>query len=218
MNARGAGRRVLVVEDEFVIALEIEDVLLRAGYEMVGPASSAEEAERLAREEPLDVAVLDVGLHGAPAFRAADALADRGVPFLFLTGYSPETLPGRFRGRAVLGKPYEAARLPAALAAAIRDEGVRRLARDLGARGPARRPGGAALGRGRGGAPRRGDGGHRGDLVTGVALCPWAQGLSPGGRHHRPCPSASIVADGGCPGAAVASGQAGGPAAIHTAA
>src|SRR6476646_3642380 len=106
MDARAGSRRVLVVEDEFVIALEIEDVLLRAGYEMVGPAASASEAERLAREEQLDVALLDVGLRGEPAFQAADALADRGVPFVFLTGYSPETLPGRFRDRAVLGKPY----------------------------------------------------------------------------------------------------------------
>ena len=58
MSVRGAGRRVLVAEDEFVIALEIEEALRRAGYEVVGPAATADEAERLASKEPLDAAVL----------------------------------------------------------------------------------------------------------------------------------------------------------------
>jgi DNA-binding response OmpR family regulator len=125
MNARGAGRRVLVAEDEFVIALEVGDVLRGAGYEVVGPAATAGEAERLAREGPLEAAVLDIALRDGTAFAAAAALAARGVPFVFLSGYPAEVLPDRFRGRPVLDKPFAAERLPAALEAASREQRVR---------------------------------------------------------------------------------------------
>jgi len=131
MSVRGAGRRVLVAEDEFVIALEIEEALRRAGYEVVGPAATAEEAERLAREEPLDAAVLDADLRGGPSYTAADALAARGVPFVFLTGYEAGVLPDRFRGRPVLGKPYAADRLPAVLEVAAWEQRVQARARAI---------------------------------------------------------------------------------------
>src|SRR3954454_2540360 len=121
MDAKGAGRRVLVAEDEFVIALEAEAVLLRAGYEVVGPVATAGEAAHLAAGEPLDAAVLDLGLRDGTAAMAADLLAARGVPFVFLSGFSAEALPGRFRGRPVLDKPCTVERLPAALEAAARE-------------------------------------------------------------------------------------------------
>jgi DNA-binding LytR/AlgR family response regulator len=129
MDSGGAGRRVLVAEDEFLLALEVEDTLRRAGYEVVGPAATAAEAERLAREQALDAAVLDVDLRDDVVFAAADALALRGVPFVFLTGYGPASLPGRLRGRVVLDKPYAVERLPTALAEAAREQRVRELAR-----------------------------------------------------------------------------------------
>ena len=116
---------MLVAEDEFVIALEVEDALRRAGYEVVGPAATAGEAERLAAEEPLDAAVLDLDLRDGTAVAAADALAGRGIPFVFLSGYGAEVLPGRLRGRAVLDKPFPVERLPAALEAAAREQRVR---------------------------------------------------------------------------------------------
>ena len=125
MDARGAGRRVLVAEDEFVIALEVGEVLRRAGFEVVGPAATAGEAERLAAEEPLDAAVLDLELRDGTAVAAADALAGRGIPFVFLSGYGAEVLPGHLRGRAVLDKPFAVERLPAALEAAVREQRVR---------------------------------------------------------------------------------------------
>ncbi len=128
MDASGAGRRVLVAEDEFVIALEVGDVLRQAGYEVVGPVATVAEAERLAREGPLDAAVLDVVLRGGTVVAAADLLAGRGVPLLFLTGSLEETLPERFRGRPFLDKPFAAGSLPAALEAAVREERVRRRA------------------------------------------------------------------------------------------
>src|SRR3954454_24513130 len=90
MGARGAGRRVLVAEDEFVIALEVGEALRRAGFEVVGPAATAGEGERLAAEEPLDAAVLDLELRDGTAVAAADALAARGIPFVFLSGYGAE--------------------------------------------------------------------------------------------------------------------------------
>jgi len=162
MDARGAGRRVLVAEDEFVIALEVGEVLRRAGFEVVGPAATAGEAERLAAEEPLDAAVLDLELRDGTAVAAADALAGRGIPFVFLSGYGAEVLPGHLRGRAVLDKPFAVERLPAAVEAAAREQrGARAGARDLGAGGPASGPGSPALGRGRGATPGGGGPGAR---------------------------------------------------------
>jgi CheY-like chemotaxis protein len=117
--------RALVAEDEFVIALEIEDSLRRAGYEVVGPVATADEATRLAAEERLDAAVLDIELRDGRAFPAADALVRRGVPFVFLTGYEPLMLPERLRGRPLLAKPHATARLPAVLAAAVWEQRVR---------------------------------------------------------------------------------------------
>jgi CheY-like chemotaxis protein len=123
-GVRGA-RRVLVAEDVVVIALDVGDALRQAGWEVVGPVARADEAARLAAEAPLDAAVLDIDLVGGPAYPAADALVRRGVPFVFLTGYGPAGLPGRFRGRPVLGKPCAAGRLPAALEVAEREQRVR---------------------------------------------------------------------------------------------
>jgi|tagenome__1003787_1003787.scaffolds.fasta_scaffold20392558_3 CheY-like chemotaxis protein len=116
----GAWRRVLVVEDELIIALEIEDALRRAGYAVVGLVSTVQEAERLAREEPLDAVVLDVSLHGGRAFPIADALAARVVPFVFVTAYSREALPERFRDRPFVAKPHSDATLLEVLAEALR--------------------------------------------------------------------------------------------------
>src|SRR5437764_6538497 len=78
---------MLVVEDEFLIALEVDDALRRAG--VVGPVATPEDAARLATEEQLDAAVLDVELRGGRVFPAADALARLSVPFVFLMGYAP---------------------------------------------------------------------------------------------------------------------------------
>ena len=86
---------------------------------MVGPVGTVGEAERLAREEPLDAAVLDVDLRGERVFPAADALAARGVPFLFLSGFDWRILPDRFRDRLLLAKPHAPEQLPAALAGAM---------------------------------------------------------------------------------------------------
>ena len=108
--------RVLVVEDEALIAMEIESALLDAGFAVVGPAASVAAGTALAAAEALWAAVLDVNLAGELVFPVADALAGRRVPFLFVTGYSLEVLPPRFRDRPLLRKPCTPRAVIAALA------------------------------------------------------------------------------------------------------
>jgi DNA-binding response OmpR family regulator len=105
MEASGDRPRVLVVEDEALVAMDLEWALLRAGFAVVGPAATVAAGTVLAAAEPLRAAVLDINIAGELAFPVADALAGRGIPFLFVTGYGPEILPARFRGRPLLRKP-----------------------------------------------------------------------------------------------------------------
>ena len=118
---RGLARcRILVVEDEALIAMDLEWTLRERGCEVVGPVATLDEAVRAAAtEQPLDGAVLDVNLGRERVFPVADVLAARGVPFLFLTGYEREILPARHRGHAVLAKPYRAEHLVRLLAEAV---------------------------------------------------------------------------------------------------
>jgi DNA-binding response OmpR family regulator len=115
MSGIGAKHRVLVVEDEFMIMLDIESLLRRSGYEVVGPAGNLAEALCAARERAHDLALLDVNLGDHNVFPVADVLADRGIPFAFLTGYGEEILPDRHRGRPLARKPFTEASLLATL-------------------------------------------------------------------------------------------------------
>ena len=98
--------RVLVVEDEAMIAMLVEDMILEFGSEVVGPASKIEEALVLAREADLDAAILDVKVGEAVVFPVADLLGERGIPFIFATGYGAAALPMRFIGSPTLAKPF----------------------------------------------------------------------------------------------------------------
>ncbi|MEK0084517.1 response regulator [Benzoatithermus flavus] len=100
-----ARRRVLIVEDEALIALDMEATLRQQGYEIVGLATSVREAIRLLDEMRPDAAVLDINLGQEKVFVLADALAERDVPFVFVTGYEPEILPPRHRHRPTAVKP-----------------------------------------------------------------------------------------------------------------
>lgn len=82
-----AGLRILVVEDEMLIALLIEEMLQELQCEIIGPVSSVEEAIAAMRARPLDGALLDMNLNGESSSRAADELNERAVPFLLVTGY-----------------------------------------------------------------------------------------------------------------------------------
>ena len=105
------GARILLVEDEYFVALELKMILGALGAEIVGPASRLQTARELAKAERLDGAVLDVKLDGETTFPLAEELLDRGVPVLFTTGFSRSVLPDRFKGAPCLPKPVNGAAL-----------------------------------------------------------------------------------------------------------
>ena len=109
VTGRLAGLRVLVVEDVAVLARQVRDVLTEAGAGVAGPAPDVEDALALLDKGEVDAAVLDLNLGGEPADPIADALASRGVPFLFLTGYGSGSVEGRHAERPSLGKPLKPA-------------------------------------------------------------------------------------------------------------
>lgn len=102
------GRRVLVVEDEFLIAEMLSRDLQDAGAVVIGPASDLASAMGLLKAGlAMDAAVLDVNLGGEPVYPLADALEARGVPFVFATGYDVWALPERFAGVPRCEKPID---------------------------------------------------------------------------------------------------------------
>jgi CheY-like chemotaxis protein len=108
-------KRILVVEDEWLIADELVAMVHRMGYGVVGPASRVSRAMQLVESEKPDGAVLDITLGKEKSFPIAEMLAERGIPFLFVTGYAGGDLPGRFASCVVLFKPISDADLCAAL-------------------------------------------------------------------------------------------------------
>lgn len=102
-----AGRRILVVEDEALVAMLLETILEDMGCVPVGPAATVDEGIAMAIDgEPLDAALLDVNVAGHHVFPVAQALKDRGVPFVFSTGYGEGGLPDEWRGQATVQKPF----------------------------------------------------------------------------------------------------------------
>ena len=109
------GVRVLVVEDEYFVAILIEEILESAGCVVMGPIPRLLEALDAVDHEDYDVAVLDVNLAGERIDPVADALSERNVPFLFVTGYGASALPGEYAERPLLHKPFRMAELLGAL-------------------------------------------------------------------------------------------------------
>jgi len=107
--------RVLIVEDESMIAMMVEDYLVHAGYEVVALVGTLDEALSAAERCSFDVALLDVNLAGQTSFPVADVLEARGIPYMFLSGYGRETLPERLRRRYGLQKPFRMPELGRAL-------------------------------------------------------------------------------------------------------
>lgn len=109
-----SGCRILVVEDEYMIADDVKQALVAAGAEVLGPvASAADAAELIAGGGRIDAAILDINLRDGAVFPAADTLAERNIPFAFATGYEQWSLPERFRGRPVVEKPFSASNIAA---------------------------------------------------------------------------------------------------------
>jgi CheY-like chemotaxis protein len=109
MTAALEGVKVLVVEDEYLVAALMEDMLESAGCVVAGPIPRLAQALDAANSEACDVAVLDVNLAGERVYPVADILAQRNVPFVFVTGYG--VLPGEYANRPRLCKPFKMADL-----------------------------------------------------------------------------------------------------------
>jgi PAS domain S-box-containing protein len=114
-------RRILVVEDSALIAMEIQEAVQELGFEVLGPVGRLAAALELARTEHLDGALLDINLDGVKVYPVADLLRERGVPIVFATGYDRRTvLPLRFNSVPTLAKPFSPSELGRLLAATLK--------------------------------------------------------------------------------------------------
>ena len=100
-----SGMRILVVEDEPLLAMASADLLADSGCTVAGPVSSVKQGMRLIEQEAIDGAILDINLRGEMVFPLADLLAERSIPFVYVTGYG-KLLRACNHGRPVLQKPY----------------------------------------------------------------------------------------------------------------
>ncbi len=122
------GRRLLMVEDEFLIAMMIKKFLEGFGATVLGPCSRLADAIAIAKDEPFDGALVDLNLAGKPADPLADLLVARGVPFAFVTGYQRESIDRRYANIPVLQKPIEPDLLERTLVAMLAEPRVLRTA------------------------------------------------------------------------------------------
>jgi len=114
-----AGLRVLVIEDESMVAMLLEDTLAEIGCEVIGVASRFDDAVAKARLLSFDIAILDVNLNGRNTFSIADWLAEQGVSFVIATGYGSTGLPASLQTAPILQKPYRQRDLVRALRTAL---------------------------------------------------------------------------------------------------
>ena len=105
------GLRVLVVEDEALVAMLVEDMLGDLGCRVLGPAGSVRQALELLDRETPQAAILDVNLGGESVYPVADVLKAAGVPFVLATGYGEAGVAHAYRQAPVLQKPFEQAEL-----------------------------------------------------------------------------------------------------------
>lgn len=110
-----AGLRVMVVEDEALLAMWVEDVLEEMGCKVVAIASRLEDAMDKARGLAMDVALLDVNLAGQLSYPVAEILRARSIPFVFATGYGVAGLPNGLQDVPMLPKPFQPDQLAEAL-------------------------------------------------------------------------------------------------------
>lgn len=97
--------RILVVEDEWLIAADFEEALNRAGYDVVGPVATAEDARALIEEVSLAGALLDIHLSDGTSFSLASRLKELRVPYVYVTGYDAQDLPEPIRRHQMVNKP-----------------------------------------------------------------------------------------------------------------
>ena len=101
------GKRILVIEDELLLALCVGEALEEQGCEVIGPATSVRQGLNLVETTAVNGAILDINLNGELVYPVAKALMDRNIPFLFTTGYNSLDVPSSFRSVPRLDKPVE---------------------------------------------------------------------------------------------------------------
>lgn len=111
-------KKVLVVEDEALLAMSLQDMLTDMGAHTVGPALSIEKALRLAEEGEFDVALLDLNLSGRSSYQVADIVRERAVPYVFVTGYG-KVDTGHHAAAPMIQKPFQPEQIKAALSNAL---------------------------------------------------------------------------------------------------
>lgn len=116
-----SGRRVLIVEDESLIAMLAEDFLIELGVTVIGPATTIDGALAMIETQEIDAAVLDLNIRGERSDRVADALRLRGIPIVCATGYG-EGASDFARGSTIIAKPYSKEKLDHSLRLALSDE------------------------------------------------------------------------------------------------
>ena len=102
-----AGKRVLVVEDELMIRMLLQDMLADLGHTLAGEAGRIEDAVALAKQGEFDIAILDVNLNGQPITPVVEILVERGLPFVFATGYGQRGVPEPYHTTPTLQKPFQ---------------------------------------------------------------------------------------------------------------
>jgi len=116
---RITGLNILLVEDEAYIALDVRELLRQTKCRVVGPFVDVATALAAIEEGDIDCAILDINLGAEHTLYLADVLADRGVPFLWMSGYDAMILPERHRDRPFLAKPFASDELYAAVSEAV---------------------------------------------------------------------------------------------------
>jgi two-component sensor histidine kinase/CheY-like chemotaxis protein len=101
------GNRILLVEDEILVAMMMRDILTELGFTVVGPFSRLSEAMVAAVHEDIDAGIIDINLGGEFVYPVADVLAARKIPFVFVTGYGVESIDGRFGYVPIVKKPVQ---------------------------------------------------------------------------------------------------------------
>src|SRR5690606_23673480 len=119
-----AGTRVIIIEDETLIALDVTHMLGDRGFEVVGQASSVDEARRLIDDAAFDVALLDGNLGGERVDDLARALSEKGAPFVFISGYGRRALPADFPEIPIVEKPFNEQQLLAAIGSVLPREEI----------------------------------------------------------------------------------------------